>query len=295
MCLSVLREEFRLVQFRLQHPNSADFAESPWFGVLTVLLYRFAIAAFCTGAIIWSGLYYPGTNIKWFVYLSNWSFFFVTLYFIGATIVTAIHYKSQHKQKENTAADQNENKKGLKMAGSEGHKETNSDTSRNGLVTSHIDSHTEVAVVVDASGGTPMSWPYAALWVIYNIASVAAFVVTLSFWSLIYRTFGGGAGPISVIVHAVNSIVMVCDTMLSSIPVRLFHVVYPMLYSIAYIGFTVIYWACGGKIYPQTDYTGRPVLAAVSLVCLFFIGLPLCQSMLFGFYRLRVWIKTEFA
>lgn len=29
MCLSVLREEFRLAQFRLQHFNSADFAESP--------------------------------------------------------------------------------------------------------------------------------------------------------------------------------------------------------------------------------------------------------------------------
>lgn len=26
---SILRKEFRLVQFRLLHPNSADFAESP--------------------------------------------------------------------------------------------------------------------------------------------------------------------------------------------------------------------------------------------------------------------------
>jgi len=29
MCLTVLRREFRLVQFRLLYPNSADFAQSP--------------------------------------------------------------------------------------------------------------------------------------------------------------------------------------------------------------------------------------------------------------------------
>jgi len=274
--------------------------------LLIVLLYRFVIATFCTAGIIWSGFYYPSTNVKWFIYLSNWSFFFVTLYFLCATIVTAVHYKNQRKKTYNAARDQNENENGIKMAAAKADNETSSSNvkPRDSLVIGPVDGDSEVVFTGDnleASRVTPMTWFHEATWVIYNIASVAAILVTLSFWLLIYRTSRrAGAGPISVIFHAVNSIVMVSDTMLSSIPVRLFHFVYPMLYSIAYITFTVIYWACGGTnsfgmpfIYPQTDYTGRPVLAAVSQVCLFFIGLPLCQSLLFGFFRLRVWIQTK--
>lgn len=141
----------------------------------------------------------------------------------------------------------------------------------------------------EASRDFPMSWFHEAVWVIYNIASTAAILVTIVYW-VVFR----GASPMSVVFHAVNSVVMVCDTMLSSVPVRLFHVVYPMLYFIAYIMLTVIYWAYGGIIYSLTDYTATPVWAALSVVCLFFIGVPLCHSMLFGFYRLRVWIKAKF-
>ena len=157
-----------------------------------------------------------------------------------------------------------------------------------------VDVDNEVVVTVNAletSRATPMYWFHEAVWVIYNIAAVAAFLVTTSY----YIFLGGEANAISLIVHAVNSFVMIGDTMLSSVPVRLFHVVYPMLYSTAYCMFTLIYWASSGaSIYPMTDYTGRPVFATVTLLCMFFIALPLCQSLLFGFYCLRVWIKTKY-
>ena len=152
----------------------------------------------------------------------------------------------------------------------------------------------EAVIIGDApetSRATPMNWYHEAVWVIYNIASVAAFLVTSAF----YIFFGGEAAALSLIVHAVNSIVMIGDTMLSSVPIRLLHIVYPMLYTTVYCMFTVIYWGSGGaSIYPMTDYTGRPVFAAVALLCMFFIALPLCQSVLFGLYCLRTWIKTKY-
>ena len=273
-----------------------------WFGVLYVLLYRFFIAVFCTCATIWSGFYYRHTGAKWFIYLTNWSFFCVTVYFICATIVTGVHYKNQLKQLVNTANDQKEIKNGVEMsAKNEDNKKSACEQGSN-LVTTPGDGESEIGFtgyVLGASQDTPMRWFHQALWVIYNIAVVAAVLVTITFWSLIYASFGGGRSPISVIFHAVNSVVMVADTMLSSIPVRLFHFVYPMLYSITYISFTVIYWACGGisshgntYIYPQTDYS-RPVFSAISLACLVLIALPLCHSLVFGLYCLRVWIKTK--
>lgn len=278
-----------------------------WFGVIIVLLYRFFVAAFCFGWLIGGAIYYPRSGPRWFIYLSNWSFFFVTLYFICATIVTAVHYKKHRKQGQHDVRDPAENdveEFALKenCGDPANGNSTNGREPRNTVGTRHVRDDGEVVFAVDdleASRADPMAWFHEALWVIYNIAAVAATVVTLSFWLLIFR-YTNGASALSVVVHGVNSIVMVGDTMLSSIPVRLFHVVYPMLYSATYIVFTVIYWAFGGTnsfgmpyIYPQTDYTGRPVLSAVSQVCLFFIGLPLCQSVMFGFYGLRVWMKTK--
>ena len=167
------------------------------------------------------------------------------------------------------------------------------------IVRDDVDEGVPAADDAEASQVFPMAWFHEALWVVYNIAAVAALTVTLTFWLLLFR-LRNDVRALTVVVHGVNSVLMVGDTMLSSIPVRLFHVIYPMFYSISYIVFTVIYWALGGTsyfgmsyIYPQTDYTGRPVLAAVSQVCLFFIGIPLCQSVMFGFYRLRLWIRTK--
>ena len=273
-----------------------------WFGVLFVLLYRFAIAVFCAGGIIASGIYFPRSREKWFIYLSNWTFFFVTLYYTCGTIVTAIHYKNQHKQQKCKASDQNQNEhtsKGDcdKEAGS------SSSESRDNLVTSDVRDDVEMLFTGDAleaSRATPMRWFHQVLWVIYDIASVGAILVTISFWLLIYRSLKREISVITIIIHAVNSIVMIGDTMLSSIPVRLFHVVYPMLFAAIYASFTVIYWACGGTdphgasyIYPQTDYSGRPVSSAVTQACMFLIGLPVCQSLIFGIHCLRVWIKGK--
>ena len=134
----------------------------------------------------------------------------------------------------------------------------------------------------------PLFWYHKVLWVLYNIASTAAVLVSIAFW-----TFLGGEGAMSLFTHAINSVLAVVDTMLSSVPVRLFHVAYPMLYFIVYVIFTVIYWAAGEPpIYPMTDYTGKPVLSTVTAVCLFFVAIPLCQASLFAIYCLRLWIKT---
>ena len=223
------------------------------------------------------------------IYLSNWSFFFVTLYFVCATIVTAIHYRKQRRQTECDTGNR---------VGNDVKDLASRENSHNGQKPSFaIDTSDDVDDV--APDAPAMAWFHEALWVIYNIAAVAALLVTLTFWSLLFRLVND-VHAVSVVVHGLNSVLMISDTMLSSIPVRLFHVVYPLFYSLSYIVFTAIYWAVGGTsyfgqpyIYPQTDYTGRPVLSAVSQICLVFVGLPLCQSVLFGFYILRVWIKSK--
>ena len=228
---------------------------------------------------------------KWYIWLTNWSFLFVALYFVCATTVTAIHYKKERKRRA-----QGNNQGTLADTADSNRNSNNRCEPSYELQTGHVSDDGEVIFIAEppeASREIPMAWFHEALWVIYNIASTAALLVTLTFWLLIFNS-SDTASAIVVIFHGVNAVVMVIDTSLSSIPVRLFHVIYPMLYCIAYIIFTVIYWAAGMPyIYPQTDYTGRPVLSAVSQLCIVFIGIPLCQSVMFGFYRLRVWMKNR--
>jgi len=264
-------------------------------------MYRFVVAAFCTGWMISSLI-----RKNWFLWLSNWSFLVVTVYLICATIVTAIHYKRKLKPAAGkSASDQMKIGEADSASKAKCGEVADSDENLNKVCESNHKLGTNyvyndnvgmsfTSATFEAPPVLPMSWYHKALWVIYNIASAAAIMVTLSFWLLLFSA-RNGVSAITVIFHGVNSVVMVGDTMLSSIPVRLFHVIYPMLYCIAYVLFTVVYWAAGGPnyIYPQTDYTGKPVFAAVSQLCLFFIGIPLCQSVVFGFYRLRVWIKTK--
>ena len=243
-------------------------------------------------------------NEKWFIWLSAWSFYSVTVYFVCATIVTAIHYKRERKETGNSARHTRKNGVGSVTSG--GKKDGGADSSRNSDNRCYVDTNDGEVVFTAASQSPtaiPMAWFHEALWVIYNIAAVAAILVTLAFWILIYSpSSGDDVTFFGITFHVINSLVVIGDTMLSSVPVRLFHVVYPMLYSIAYILFTVIYWGSGGTnpfgmpyIYPQTDYAGRPVFSAVSQLCLVFIGLPLCQSIVFCFFRLRVWMKTKCA
>ncbi|KAL9982953.1 hypothetical protein ACROYT_G005068 [Oculina patagonica] len=308
MFLSVLRREFRLVQLGLIYPDAADFVQSPWFGLPFVLLYRFVIAAFCIGWMIARTF----DDEKWYIWLSNWSFVLLALYFVCATMVTALHYRRRSKTGGYNLSNKMEN--GMNNVESKGKQDDTTDRGGNSnnnteireptyiLGERHMSDVSTVACIADTREGTQvtqMAWFHKAMWVIYNMSASGSLMVTIVFWILLYDPDKGIRG-FTIVYHGFNAIAMIVDTMLCSIPVRLFHVVYPMLNGAVYVIFTVIYWAVGGTnsfgmpyIYPQTDYTGRPVLSVVSQVCLMFIGVPLCQCLMFGFYGLRCWIKTK--
>lgn len=247
---------------------------------------------------------------KCFIWLSNWIFLFVTLHFICATALTAIHYNKERKRRGNSVRDQFENgtpgnftlkENNGDIANSNANSNNECGTSYN-LGTRDVYNVAEVVVTddtIETSPDIPMDCFHKAFWVIYNLASAPSFLVSITFWVLLFDARNGISAS-TIIVHGVNSIIMIGDTMLSSIPVRLFHVVYPMFNGVAYTVFTVVYWAFGGTnssgmpyIYPQTDYTGRPVTSAVSQIIMFFVALPLCHGLMFGLYCLRVWLKTK--
>lgn len=83
------------------------------------------------------------------------------------------------------------------------------------------------------------------LWLLYIISANGGLLVTAGYWTVLFEE-DELVDANNITKHALNSVFMLIDTFLSSISVRLFHFIYPLLYIIIYLGFTVVYWVLGG-------------------------------------------------
>lgn len=238
-------------------------------------VYRCIFAGYCLGWIISSGFYPANGEEKWFIYLTNWGFTFVTLYFIWATVLCFLH----HFGATNNVAS-------MQMRAAVTHDNDveggdSRDASMDGL---------EQPVV-------PMSWYHKGLWFIFNLAANAAILITLLYWTLI---FGGKTSGLDVTTHLINSVVIVADLMLSTIPVRILHVFHALILGVLYIVLTVIFWAVDGTnargepyIYSYIDYSETPGFSIGLMVGFVLLGQPLVQALLFGLYKLRCFLGLK--
>lgn len=53
-------------------------------------------------------------------------------------------------------------------------------------------------------------------------------------------------GVTTVLTHACNSAIMFLDVIIVAHPIRLFHVIQPLIIGLTYCVFSVIYYAAGG-------------------------------------------------
>jgi len=268
-------EQFRLSQVKLQHSDAKDFTCSLWFPDVAVTIYRCVFAGYCLGWIIYSGFHPANGEEKWFIYLTNWAFTFLTLYFIWATVVCILHHLAGRTN--NTIIVQMKS-----LESNENDMEVGNDQAAN---SEQAAANSEQAAVVN------MSWYHKGLWITFNIAANAAILVTLLYWALI---FGGKTSGLDVSTHLINSVFIVADVMLSATPVRILHVVYGWMLGFSYLLLTVIFWAAKGTnarnkpyIYSYLDYNESPGLSSGIVVCFVLVGQPLVQVLLFVMYKLR--------
>lgn len=332
-----MKEEFHLIQFRLMYSNSGDFAESPWFSVPVILVYRLIVAVYCVAWIIYSGFHPANGNEKWFIYLTNWSFLFVTVYFVFATIITALYYKEECKQGEYEMGSPEpiplrRARSGISRSSDLDSRDSKSredprDPSRSGISrSSDMDSRDnksredtrektgapdttrekgrsrqDVKVSInplEVMQELPMSGYHQALWVIYNIAANTALLVTATNWD--YAEFN--VDGLTVTTQILNTVFILLETLLGTVPVRLYHVIYPMLFTVVYVMFSVVYWAGNGTntlgqpyIYSVLDYSENPTNSIGAVLLFFFVGHPLSQLVLFIVFRVRFWLRRKFS
>lgn len=209
---------------------------------------------------------------KLFIYLTNWTYTILNIYFVYATTLSCIAlYKDLEKPSE-TPLVTDEQAVEIEMG-----------SSNYGAV----DEDRE-----DASEKDALQRHHKFLWFIHVIAATAGLFVTATYWSVLARDNPVDANTITK--HALNSVFMVVDTSVSAIPVRLLHSLYIVLYILIYLAFSVIYWLLGGTnnqgnsfIYKNLDYDNFKPINGGLMVFFLLVVLPIIHLILFSIVKLR--------
>ena len=136
-------------------------------------------------------------------------------------------------------------------------------------------------------------WYQKVQWVLFSIGAEAAILVTILYWSLLYR--GGNVSQINLVTHTLNGVMALLDMAITGIPVRILHVVYPLIFCGSYSVFTGVYYGAGGVgivanqtyIYPALDYESSPGFASGLIIAVNFVACPLIHLLFWGLYLAR--------
>ena len=146
----------------------------------------------------------------------------------------------------------------------------------------------------------PMKWYMKLSWFLFSISAPMSLLVTVGFYiaySLQLAThFKGALLVIDINLHATNSVMVLLELFLGAYPVRILHVIYPIIYGLIYVVFSVFYWTANPEVHViyrvMLDWN-EPLIPGITTVTLLLILIPLFQLLLFGMYRLRLWMYRK--
>ena len=213
------------------------------------------------------------SKAKLFIYLTNWTFTILVIYFAFATTLSCKALYDDLKKKREAAPSPKS-------------KETP-------VVEIEMGSGDEDDDLVDSAGEKDaLRFEHKLFWLIYVISATGGLWVTVGYWTVLVGDDIIDANNITK--HALNSVFMLIDTCLCSIPVRLVHWLYALLYFAVYLAFSVIYWQLGGTniqgkpyIYGALNYSDFKTKIGILLVVFLLVVLQILQLVLFGVTKLR--------
>ena len=137
-------------------------------------------------------------------------------------------------------------------------------------------------------------WHMKLTWLLASVLYVFGIVVTLVYFTALFPSIGVSDGFIHDLdMHAFNSLQIILDIFIVARPVRLLHIIYPLIYGVCYLVFSVIYWSqdkTNNVLYPDVLDWNQPGRTGIFMGLLAIVGIPLLQLILFGIFRLRLFI-----
>ena len=134
-------------------------------------------------------------------------------------------------------------------------------------------------------------------WLFCNISLGACPVVTVVYWSFLYQpgTITGMSLWLDIAIHLLGTIALILDVCISAFPLRLAHMVYPLIYGLLYILFSLLYCYLGGAkivgdcdIYPVLNWEFNDIDPTLGYIALCFVFFLLGFSLYYLMYRIRL-------
>lgn len=230
--------------------------------------------------------------MPWAVWLTNWTYTLLALHLTTSTIALTVYHITQVCGNRSWLCSKHSDRHGDIV-------------SESGLFAESGNPERETTQDASTKGGARLQacaraccgrWFVVIKWPLFDMANVAVPMVTFMFFVFLWPSFSG-SGPISnenLQLHGISCVLMLIDFALSAVPVRLLHVIYPLIYGLIYVVFSAIYWSADHShvMYPGILDWNSPgttigmVFAVVAVMCVL-------QTLLFGLHKLKVLIYNK--
>ncbi|VDI64034.1 Hypothetical predicted protein [Mytilus galloprovincialis] len=134
-----------------------------------------------------------------------------------------------------------------------------------------------------------LPWYIKLQWITLNICGHAAVQVTLLYWAMIATSTKAS----TINKHGINLVHILLLLMVSAKPIKFQHFYMAVLSSIFYIFVNVMYYLASGQILYQFLNWTKPGTTAVLSLLFIFVSTPLSHFLLFGIYKLRVYLYKK--
>ena len=126
-------------------------------------------------------------------------------------------------------------------------------------------------------------------WFLYNATNMLSAVITIVYWTVVFKP---ELDTMTFLVHGFKSIMAIMDIFLSKRPCRLLHFYHPLVLFVAYVAFSLIFWAVDGRnenglsyIYPILNWNNLGLTVPIVFIGLVF-ALPVFHCF---FWILHQW------
>ncbi|RUS88374.1 hypothetical protein EGW08_003886 [Elysia chlorotica] len=178
---------------------------------------------------------------------------------------------------------------GVENAAYTGAEDDTNDTSSNTDAKSGVESPASS----DDQDAPPLAWYFKLSWLLSDIVTPVSPIVTLIFFTAMWS--GGTLDIYNANTHAMNSVLVFLDQVISARPIRLLHVVAPIAYGLVYQSFNAVFWSFDHKehvIYPGVIDWNMPGKTILNVCVIALILVPMSVFLWFLFYRLKLWIHA---
>jgi hypothetical protein len=272
------------------------------------LVFRSVVCLYTGVLLVYTCGFTSGGEHNTIVYLTTWTYLVLSLHFLVAAIVAWYCYlRSRGRTGSGSEAATRVRVTtlgtgfGNPIYTLEPNSSTNTDLKvlqsndiiQNGGLSSQDDITSSTG---QADTNVPLTWYMKLSWLLSDIVSVFALVVSILYFGTIFPFTGYNEAPVSDLNrHAVNSVLICLDVAVSARPVRLLHFIYPTIYGGLYITFSAIYWASDhtNVLYGALLDWNAPGIPIAMVFGLALVVVPLLQLLLFGLFRLRLLIYSH--